>query len=523
MTAPNNLDLTGNFQTHPFAELTAEIAEAQLDGSLRLSRENQKIVVYFNAGEIVFAVSNARSARLFEILLRENRIDENLLSEIPNYAADLEFAKFLVEKKLLGKPEADALFVHQIEEILRDALRWANGEWIFSPLVRIKQGIQFKIASTKILIEYARELPGETIFRRFRSSKEIFQAVEKPDMNISLQSHEAFVLSRFGDSQMTIDQINTDSGLPTTVVFQTLYTLWLGGFLTRHGWNSAFTAHRLEAISSARLALKKEADQTGQIAPKSEIAAPPTAPEIVEIKQELTPAEERLRLEDYLERVETARNFYESLAVETKVPAAEIKKSYFSLAKQFHPDRFHRESDTELLRRIQKAFGAIAKAYDTLRNEDSRSAYDFKIRKELSQMQKPQNAGGANDKNKQAEVAAENFEEGFKLLMDESYADATLFLARAVHLAPDVARYHAYYGKALAEDETQRYKSESELQTAVRLDPKNATFRIILAEFFIENNLLKRAEGELTRFLSIFPNNREAQTLLDSLHKKRLN
>ena len=523
MTAPNNLDLEGNFLASPFAELLVEIATVRLDGSLRLSREDQKIVVYFNAGELVFAVSNARSARLFDILLRENRIDKNLLSEIPNHTDDIRFAKFLIENNFFDKQQIDALFVRQIEEILRDALRWEIGDWTFSPQVRIKQGIRFQVGLSEILIEYARELSDDTIFRRFRSSKEIFQAKEKLNLDINLQSHEAFVLSRFGNSQLTIDQVNAYGGLPTTVTFQTLYTLWLGGFLTRHGWNSIFTAHRLEAISEARLALKKEKVQTAAV-PQFENLPTPSAPQIVEIKKETAPVAEVISLEVYLERVETSRNFYESLAVETKAPIEEIKKSYFSLAKQFHPDRFYRESDTEILRRIQNAFGAIAKAYDTLRNEDSRSLYDFKIRKELAQIQSSQNAGGGeNEKSRQTAIAAENFEEGFRLLMDENYADATLFLARAVHLAPDIARYHAYYGKVLAADEKQRYKAESELQTAIRLDPKNATFRIILAEFFIENNLLKRAEGELVRFLAMFPNNQEAQSLLDSLHKKRLN
>ena len=36
---------------------------------------------------------------------------------------------------------------------------------------------------------------------------------------------------------------------------------------------------------------------------------------------------------------------------------------------------------------------------------------------------------------------------------------------------------------------------------------------------FIENNLLKRAEGELNRLLAVFPDNREALELLQSLQK----
>jgi len=521
MTALNNLDLEGNFHASPFAELLVEITEARLDGSLRLTRENQKVVVYFNAGEIAFAVSNARSARLFDILLRENKIDKNLLSENPDYAGDFELAKLLIEKKLFDKQEINALFVGQIEEILRGALRWETGEWNFSPLVRIKQGIRFQVDLSKILIEYARGLSGETIFHRFRSSKEVFQPKKTPDLNINIQTHEAFVLSRFSDSQLTVDEIQDIAALPTTVTLQTLYTLWLGGFLIRREWNSAFTAHRLEAISSAHLALKKGDAQAAEIPPKPADIPPPIAPQIVQAEKVSNPVEEKIRLEDYLERVEKSHNFYESLAVETKAAMPEIKKSYFALAKQFHPDRFYKEPDADLLRRIQKAFSEIAKAYDTLRNEDSRNAYDFKIRKELAQMQNLQNAGADEiDKRKQTDIAAENFDEGFNLLMDENYTDALPFLARAVHLAPDVARYHAYYGKALATDEKQRYKAESELQTAVKLEPENPTFRIILAEFFIEYNLLKRAEGELKRFLAIVPNNYEAQTLLDSLQKK---
>jgi predicted Zn-dependent protease len=55
------------------------------------------------------------------------------------------------------------------------------------------------------------------------------------------------------------------------------------------------------------------------------------------------------------------------------------------------------------------------------------------------------------------------------------------------------------------------------MQAAVRLEPNNATFRLLLAEFFIQYNLVKRAEGELTRLLAAFPDNREARVLLGQL------
>ena len=521
MSAPSNLELKGNLQAHPFAELLVEIADVGFDGSLRLTRDDKKIVVYFSAGEIVFVVSNSRSARLYEMLLLDGTIDKKLLSESSNFTDDFIFAKFLIEKRIFGKDEINRLFTRQIEEILRDALQWLTGEWVFSPLVRIKEGIRFQIDSTKLLLEYARSLSSQTAFQRFKSLQEVFLPKKEISYNVDLQPHEAFILSRFKDAQSSVEEIKKTSPLPADATMQTLYTLWLGGFLVRRGWTPAFTEHRVAAISNARLALKKEAVKMSPPVRMPETLPPPIERKTEEVKENSKFVEEKISLKDYLERTEKARNHYESLAIETKASIAEIKRSYFSLAKQFHPDHYHKETDTELNSRIQKAFAIIAKAYETLRNAETRSAYDFKVRKELAQMQNKPNASAAEiDKNRQADFAAESFDEGFNLLMKDNYEEALPFLARAVHLAPNIARYRAYYGKVLAEDETQRYKAESELQTAVKLEPANPTFRIILAEFFIHYNLLKRAEGELTRYLSIDPDNREARALLDSLQKK---
>jgi hypothetical protein len=50
-------------------------------------------------------------------------------------------------------------------------------------------------------------------------------------------------------------------------------------------------------------------------------------------------------------------------------------------------------------------------------------------------------SGAEINRQKQTDMATENFETGFNHLMDENYADALPFLARAVHLAPNVAAF----------------------------------------------------------------------------------
>lgn len=530
MTAPNNLELQGNFQRSPLAELLVEIRQARLDGSLRIEREANKSVVYFKSGEIVFAVSNARAARLFDILLRDGKIDKRLLAEHPNYASDLEFARVLGEKHILTKAEIDALFSRQIENVLRDALDWQTGEWTFSPLVKIRDGIRFPISLPQILVEYARQLSGEEIYRRFRSVKENFTVKNALDAGADLDTREAFVLSRFADSELTVDEALQTSSFSETETLRILYALWLGGFLIRRNWNSVFTEHRVQMILSARLALKKEAAELPSMM-KLQVKTPiletkTDAPVKIETANEAenerqAEANKEISLEEYLARIETVDNYYDVLAVEAKSSAADIKMSYFALAKQFHPDRFYKKTDHTLHKRIQDAFTKIAQAYETLKNQDTRTTYDFRMRKELAQKERTAGASGAEiNRQKQIDMATENFETGFTHLMDENYADALPFLARAVHLAPNIARFHAYYGKALSADETQRFKAESEFQTAIKLDAENATFRLLLAEFFVQYNLLKRAEGELNRLLAIFPDNRDARLMLDSLPNK---
>ena len=517
MNPTNNLDLQGNFTAFPLAELLVEIAQARLDGSLRISQANQKIIIYFSGGEVVFAVSNERSSRLFDILLRENKIDKKRLIEIPNFTGDMELAKALQEKNLFSAADINALFEQQIEEIMRGALEWKSGEWIFSPLARIRENIQFKVNVRRLLVDSARKLSNEAVYHRFKSVQETFTAKEIPTENINIQPHEAFILSRFSGSTLTIEEIKQLSGLPESATFQTLYALWLGGFLVRGNWNAAFSERKISEIRSARIQIKKPEAAPTPVVKKEEIV---TKPEETIANIPTAEAVDEIALEDYLKQVENSITHYETLNIAVKAELSDIKKAYFGFAKRFHPDHFHQETDAALHNRIQTAFSRIAQAYDVLKTSETRDAYDFKMRKELADREKMQNATVEEiNKQQQTDLAGENFEKGFNHLMEEEYAEAYPFLARAAHLAPDVARYRAYFGKVLSGDSSQRHKAEGELQTAIKLEPENPTFRIMLVEFFIEYNLLKRAEGELKRLLITFPDNREAKILLDNLNK----
>ncbi|CAN5389475.1 hypothetical protein BH20ACI2_BH20ACI2_17150 [soil metagenome] len=511
MTPRPELEIKGNFLTHPFAELLTECARARLNGSLRVTERDKKCIFYFKNGNLVFAVSNARSSRLFDVLLRRERLSKEDIAKIPNFSNDFELAAFLQDKKLLSQDECDRLFIDQIEELVVEALTWPSSDWIFSPLARVRDGLAFPINTTPLLVEYGRCLSTEDMLGRFRSLDERFSRSGVQEINVGLSPDEAFVLSRADDGILTAASLVSVSAVSESSALQAIYTLWLGGLLDREDWQPAFSADHIAVMKNARLEIRTEAKLPRALNSEKEETSvkPRAAPATPEVEKVLT-------TEEYLQRVESAETFYDVLGVDSKADTDTIKRAYFGLARNFHPDRFHAEGGITF-QRIQQAFTELAQANETLKNAETRELYDYRMRKELADRDKRRAAGDSGQDAILKQQAADNFERGFDLLMNEEFEDAIQFFARAVHLAPQNARYHAYYGKALSSDPSQRYKAESEMQSAIKLDPDNPTLRILLAEFFIQFNLLKRAEGELNRLLSVFPSNEEARELLKSL------
>ena len=523
MTATNQLEQSGTFEDHPFAELLVEITQAKFSGALRVAHEKHKAVIYFREGNVVYAATNSKSLRLFNLLLRKGHIDTKTISCFPNFAKDVEFGASLVAQDLVDKALIDEATLEQINTVLVEALKWENGEWTFSPLVRIREEMSFPVDLRQILVDYARCVSKDHIFATFWSLEENFALAPARDRVPPLQKHEEFVLSKFGERSMDIGQIRARCILPDAGLLQALYVLWMGGFIIRRDWNFAFSATRVGEILTARMAKVKAADEVvvETESAKPELQQPQEAVQPPQPEPEKLP-EVTLSLETYLAQVEGAENHYDALGVQPDAELRLIKHAYFSLAKQFHPDRFHREA-ADTLKRIQSAFTVVAHAHETLRAAESRAAYDDRIRKELEIREKRKASGQPETisvLDRKAEQGLESFEEGLSLLNEGDHEEAAKFLARAVHYSPQNALFHAYLGKALSgAGEQYRHKAEGSLQNAVKLEPKNEKIRLMLVEFLLQQNMLKRAEGELKRFLELAPNNKEAMATLARIRK----
>lgn len=237
--------------------------------------------------------------------------------------------------------------------------------------------------------------------------------------------------------------------------------------------------------------------------------------------------------EAFLERLRRAESHYDVLGVASTAAAAELKSAYYDLARRYHPDRF-RKAAPALLAHLESAFARITQAYDTLRDDQLRANYNAKLQARRKAQQiadataKPQTPASPAEAEPveatpvvpvvpAAERAANDFKEGLAAVEQGQRKLAAGLFASAARLVPNEPRYRAYYGQLLAAQENTRRAAEAELQAAIKLDPGNADYRVMLALLFRDLGFAIRAKGEAERAVAADPNNRKARDLLREL------
>ncbi|MEW6774977.1 MAG: DnaJ domain-containing protein [Bdellovibrionota bacterium] len=163
-------------------------------------------------------------------------------------------------------------------------------------------------------------------------------------------------------------------------------------------------------------------------------------------------------------------NYYEVLGIQRKAADAEVKKSYFTLAKTYHPDTFAGKDLGELAPKAGQIFARITEAYNTLLDAEKRKKYDDVL------------DGKAIDDNKAMEMAqialrAElEFQKGEILAKTGNFVEAEGYFRNAVKLKPEEGDFWAYLGwsvykKRQGDQNVNRLKAKRYLDKALEIKP----------------------------------------------------
>jgi DnaJ-domain-containing protein 1 len=459
--------MNGQLSEQPLAELIREISAKSLGGRLRLEHDRVHVVVYFDNGNIGYAASNLRTLRLREYLRKSDLVSEDKLDD---RMPDFELLKRLCANNLVSAAAAEQVQTKQVADVLRLALLWTDGAWEFESRSRLEEQLKFDLNIDTLLLEAARRLPADFVASRFSNRTEVITPLPEPPVNNNLLPAEMFLLSRL-DQPTSLRELIAVSGLGEKETLQLVYSLALVGVVQRQHWNTV-------------LRDQKPGPPPRPVAPA---VAPPEPPVEREQPREIDLTD----VESFLARVKNAQTHYEVLDVNREVSAESLKKIYYQLARNYHPDRF-RKSHAPLVTRLEAAFARIKQAYDMLRDDNLRANYNLKLAARRKTEPEPKAPAP------QTEAVVDRVVEP-SVSPTESAAD------------------RAQRGRMLAGNAKTRRAAEAELLAAIKLDPKNAEYRVMLAELYRDLGLKLRAKGEAERAVAADPNNRKARDLLQAL------
>jgi tetratricopeptide (TPR) repeat protein len=505
--------MNGQLSEHPLAELISEILEKNLSGALRVDRQRVKAVVYFEAGELLYATVNLRTLRLDEYLAKHALLSGIIYATTSS--TDFDLATDLISRRLLTEEVVGSILAEQVSDVIRVLLLWKGGAWSFDERARLTVPVQIRIDIKQLLLEGARRTDPEFAAGRFRYPGEKISPAIDEGGDLTLSATEGFLLSRV-ERPIALSELLSISGLPESDARRAIYGLTLAGMLKRDAWPFAFRATNQHPRSAAQRVSPPKA----------------AAPEATSKPQASKPRDTQEELKEFLDQLARATNHYEVLDVSISADAGDVKLAYYSLARRFHPDRFHDLARTPIHAQLEAAFARVTQAHEVLSNPDTRSAYDVKIAalsragKAFSIGETPSRATGdhgvsATTGRADVTLAEQRFKEGATALQLGQTNTAIACLSAAARLAPNQAQYRAYYGRALASHLQSRRLAEAELQAAVNLDPGNAAYHVMLAELYKDLGFSRRAITQLERALSLDAKNVEARRMLESLEVRK--
>jgi curved DNA-binding protein CbpA len=193
--------------------------------------------------------------------------------------------------------------------------------------------------------------------------------------------------------------------------------------------------------------------------------------------------------------------YYQLLGVTSDSWDSQVKKSYCSLARRFHPD--NHSGNRELMASLKDMMIVITEAYKTLQNKEKRAAYDKCLA-----------ASGAFTMRRGKTRAAESLEEWFERANDrlraKNFVGSLVWLRKCVEAAPEHAVYHAMLACSLGTLPQYRNEAIEHFQKAIDLDPWKELVYVQLAELFENMKLPSRASAVYSRLLEINPQNTRA-------------
>jgi len=190
-------------------------------------------------------------------------------------------------------------------------------------------------------------------------------------------------------------------------------------------------------------------------------------------------------------------NDYQLLEIDKDADEDTIKKSYYRLTREFHPDRSFGAPDPMLKDRLTKIFDALTDAYNYLQRRIKEAPKKERGTPALS--------------------ATEHFRNGIEGFKKSDFPAAAISFSSAAGMDPKNAKYWSYLALSLTKVPDRIQDAESALLKAVSLEPGNADHYANLGMICVMQGNKKAARERFQKALSLDPGNNKAAKGLEKL------
>lgn len=381
-------------------------------GLLHLHQGAAKKIIYIKDGYPVFARSNVLGECLGRMLVREGvitQVDCDQSVEKSRETGRLQ-GTVLIHMGLLTPQDLKAVLLRQVTDKLLSTFAWRSGTLQFEAQKDFKKGVtQIRLTPAALIMQGIKEywtvtqldeflFPfGADYLRQATNPKYRFQDIELGKRGVAVL--------RSCQGQKRLQDILEQHPLARREVQRIVAALLISEMLERH-------ANPQEGV----------ADETGEAV-------------------EITMIDERLRhkiLDDYRRVMDS--DYFDALGVDRKSDSAAVRRAYYRLAKEYHPDRYLGSGlSREMGLKINEMFQYITQAYTVLSDPATRNDY-------LDEM--------INGPKKKIDInqvieAEAAYQEGRALLKVRRFATAAKILKKAVELSPEEPEYMTSFAWAL--------------------------------------------------------------------------
>jgi tetratricopeptide (TPR) repeat protein len=360
--------MKGTLSLINFADIIRDLHLTRRTGLLRLTRDRELRAVFVEQGDLVFALSNLPHERLGDFLLARDLITrEQYEAAVQKPNAKQRFGQVLVEMGVMSRETVETHAHQHLTEIILAAFEWGSGEFVFEEGTRAAHDVKLNLLTPNLILMGVRRMTNDEAVRRALGPTTQFIELS-PDAMTQLQratldGTEGFVLSRI-TGRMTIDELVLISGVPEATILRVVYGLLCAGILVG--------SHPRPTMANPQPA----APAAPPPATPQPVATPPTPVGTPE-PEAVNPDEARFELQMLREFLSLkTTTYYDMLNVGPTASDSEIKRSYYQMAKKYHPDRYRPLGMPDVLESAEWIFARISEAYEKLRDPDVRRRYD---------------------------------------------------------------------------------------------------------------------------------------------------